>query len=68
MFFCSVLTLSILPFKCQVSAVARTLLKLNAHCGAVFSYSDEQDVHLLAQHCPICLLKVNELGVIMPFR
>jgi hypothetical protein len=58
--FCSVLTLSIAPF-----LSARILLWLEhflgADCGTLFSYSDEQDVHLMAQFCPIC-------GVIMPFR
>ena len=71
MFLCSVLTLSILPFffflfflKCQVSTAAGAPVKLSVHYGTLFSYSDEQDVHLMAQYCPF----VNELGIIMPFR
>jgi hypothetical protein len=41
-------------FKCQVCAVAGAFLKLSADYGALFSYSDEQNVHLMAQFCPIC--------------
>lgn len=41
-------------FKCQVSAVAGAFLKLSADYGALFSCSDEQNVHLMAQFCPIC--------------
>lgn len=52
MIFCSVLSLSVLPCKCQVSAVAGALFGLNVHCEIVFSCSDEQDVHLMAEGCP----------------
>jgi len=36
-----ILTFSVQPFKFHVPAVARALFKLNAHCGTVFSCSDE---------------------------
>jgi hypothetical protein len=53
------LTFSIWPFKRQFSAVATLLFNLNSHCGTVFSLSDEKDVHLMGQHCAVCLLKVK---------
>ena len=41
------LTFSIQPFKCHVSAAAGTLFSLTAHYRSVISLSDEKDVPLL---------------------
>ena len=56
---CTTLTFSIWPFKCQFSAAAGALINLNAHCGAVFCCSDEKNVHLMGQYCPIHVPKVK---------
>jgi hypothetical protein len=46
-------------FKCHVSVAAGALFNLNAHCKAMFSLSDEKNVHLMGQCCPIYKLKVK---------
>ena len=38
------------------------LFYLNAHRGTAFSRLDKENVHLMGQLCPICLLKVNMLN------
>ena len=55
-----VLTFSVRPFKCQVSAADGTLFNLTAHCKTVFSHLDEKDVHLMGQSCPVHTLKVDK--------
>jgi hypothetical protein len=45
-----ILTFSICPFKCQVSAASWVLLNLNAHSGKAFSHFNKKDVHLM-RHC-----------------
>jgi hypothetical protein len=52
-------TLSIWPFKCQVSCVARAKFNLNGHCGTVFSHSDDEVVHLMGHYCFVHLLNFN---------
>lgn len=48
-------------FKYMVSpAAAGAPFSLNAHCWTVFSLLDEKDVHVMGQHCPVCLFKVKE--------
>jgi len=42
-----ILTFSVRPFKFHIPAVARALFEFNAHCGTVFSFSDETKVHLM---------------------
>jgi hypothetical protein len=54
------LTFSIWSFKSQVSAVARALFNLNAHCGTVLFLFGERDVHLMEHCCPIQPLKVKK--------
>jgi hypothetical protein len=52
------LAFRIWPFKCQVSAVIRTLFNVNTHCGTAFSLSGKKDVHLLGLCCPVHPLRV----------
>ena len=47
------------PFKFQVSAAARALFSLGAHCGSVLLLLSEKGVHVRGQHCPICVLKAK---------
>jgi hypothetical protein len=53
------LTFGVWLFKLHVSAAVGALFNLNTHCGTVLSLSDEKDVHLMEQFCPISLLKVK---------
>jgi hypothetical protein len=46
------------PLKSPVSAVARAPIDVNVHCETVF-LSNEKHVHLMGQHFPVHLLKVN---------
>jgi hypothetical protein len=39
--------------------VAGALFTFSAHCGTVFSVSDEKDVHLMGQCCPVHALKAS---------
>ena len=39
--------------------MAKAVFNLNAHCGTVFTFLDEKDVHSTNQHCPICPLKLK---------
>jgi hypothetical protein len=39
----------------------RVLFNLNAHCSTVFSLSDEKDVHLVGQRCPVHPLEVKQV-------
>ena len=47
--------------------MARALFNLNTKCGKRFSFSKEKDVHSMRQHCPVCLLKVNQIGQLKQF-
>ena len=58
-FLSNLLTFSVQPFKCQVSAAATALFNLNTHSGTMFSLLDKRDVHLMGQHSLAFLLKVN---------
>jgi hypothetical protein len=58
------LIFSVWPLEHQVSAVIRALFNLNAHHGTVFPLSDERDVHLMGQHCPIRLLQSNTVDAL----
>lgn len=40
------------------------LFDLSAHHGTVFRLSDERDVHLMGQHCPIRPLKSNTVDAL----
>jgi len=60
-YFIALLTFSVWPFKCQVSAAARALFSFNAQCRTVFSMSEKTDEHLMEKLCPIHLLKVTEI-------
>jgi hypothetical protein len=53
------LTFSVWPIKCQVSAVAIALFNLNAQCKTMFSLLEKKDVHLTGQHGSIRPLKVK---------
>ena len=48
-----ILTFSVCPFKCQVSAASWVLLNLNSHSGTMFSHSNKKDVHLTGHCLPI---------------
>lgn len=49
------LTFSIEPFTSQVSAVARELVSLGAHCKTTFSLLNKNKSHLMGNRCPIHL-------------
>ena len=58
---CAYLNLQHMALKSQFSTVDGVLFNLNSHCSTPFSLSNEKDVHLIGPHCPICLLKVNDI-------
>jgi len=53
-------TFSVQHLKSYVSAVARELFTLDAHC-ADFLFLDEYYVHLMVWHFPLHLLKVKQM-------
>jgi hypothetical protein len=53
--------LTLWQYKSLPSAVARALFNLNAHWRIVQSLSGVKSAHVMGQHCPICLSKVNPL-------
>jgi hypothetical protein len=55
----NMLTFSIQPFECQVSAAAGVLFNLNVRHRTVFPYWNAKDVHLMGQLCPVHLLVVK---------
>ena len=58
--FYKIFTFIIQAFKCQFSAVAGPPLNFNSYFGTAFPLSNEKNVHLMRQQCPIFPWKVKD--------